>query len=127
MFIQKKIDDGNFSDSAWPAVWPDLTNDSYEDESKLSLRLSAICENYKKYKSKPILESAFLRSMQNDYAKTVFYAYHYFGTDNIKPADLWPKLCRLDKERQDCKPIMLLVDFNTNNSSQCIDYWREDY
>ena len=86
------------------------------------MQLNAICENYEKDKSKPIFESAFLDSMQNDYAKFVYYAYHYFDIDNVKPADCWPKLCRLGKAREDWKPIMLLVDFNTKNFSQCIDY-----
>ena len=28
----------------------------------------------------------------------------------MKPADLWPKLCRLGKEREDWKSIMLLIE-----------------
>ena len=55
----------------------------------------------------PIFESTSLESLQNDYTKFVRYAYHYFDIDNVKPADLWSKLCGLGKEREDWKPIML--------------------
>ena len=92
------------------AVWPDLTNDSNEDEIKLSLQLNAIREIYEKYKSMPIFESTSLESLQNGYTEFVRYAYRYFDIDNVKPADLWPKLCRLGKEKEDWKPIMLLIE-----------------
>ena len=91
------------------AVWPDLTNDSDEDEVKLSLQLNAIHEIYEKYKSMPIFESTSLESLQNGYTEFVCYAYCYFDIDNVKPADLWPKLW-LGKEREDWKPIMLLIE-----------------
>ena len=38
------------------------------------------------------------------------YAYCYFDVDNVKLADFWPKLYRLGKEREDWKPIMLLIE-----------------
>ena len=91
-------------------VWPALTNDSDEDEIKLSLQLNTICEINEKYKSMPIFESTSLESLQNGYTKFVHFAYHYFDIDNVKPADLWPKLCRLGKEREDWKSIMLLIE-----------------
>ena len=83
------------------AVWPDLTKDSDEDEIKLSLQLNKICEIYEKYKSMPIFELTSLESLQNGYTEFVCYAHHYFDIDNVKPEDLWPKLCRLGKERED--------------------------
>ena len=61
-----------------------------------------------KYKSMPIFESTSLESLQNGYTEFVHYAYRYFDIDNVKPVDFWPKLCRLGKEREDWKPIMLL-------------------
>ena len=51
------------------AVWPDLANDSNEDETKLSLQLNTIRETYEKYKSMPIFESTSLESLQNGYTK----------------------------------------------------------
>ena len=92
------------------AVWPDLTKDSDEDEIKLSLQLNAIHEIYENYKSMPIFESVSLEPLQNGYTEFVGFAYRYFDIDNVKPADLWPKLCRLGKEREDWKPIMLLIE-----------------
>ena len=80
---------------------PDLTKGSDEDEIKLSLQLNVIREIYEKYKSMPILESTSLESLQNGYNEFVRYSYRYFDIDNVKPADLWPKLCRLGKERED--------------------------
>ena len=58
----------------------------------------------------PIFESTSLESLQNGYTEFVRYAYRYFDIDNVKPADLWPKLCRLGKEREDWKSIMLLIE-----------------
>ena len=92
------------------AVWPDLINNSNEDEIKLSLQLKAICEIYKKYKSMPIFESTSLESLPDCYTKFLRYPYLYFDTDNVKPTDLLPKLCILRKEREDWKPIMLLIE-----------------
>ena len=92
------------------AVCPDLTSDSDEDEIKLSLQLNVIREIYEKYKSIPIFESISLESLQNGYTEFVRYAYRYFDIDNVKPADLWHKLCRSGKEREDWKPIMLLIE-----------------
>ena len=57
----------------------------------------------------PVFESTSLESLQNGYTEFVRYSYHYFGIDNMKPADLWPKLCKLGKEREDWKPILLLI------------------
>ena len=51
------------------AVWPDLANDSNEDETKLSMQLNTICGTYEKYKSMPIFESTSLESLQNGYTK----------------------------------------------------------
>ena len=58
----------------------------------------------------PTFESTSVESLQNGYTEFVSYAYHYFDINNVKPADLWPKLCRLGKEREDWKPIMLLIE-----------------
>ena len=57
----------------------------------------------------PIFESTSLEPLQNGYTKFVHYAYRYFDIDNVKPAVLWPELCRLGKERKDWKSIMLLI------------------
>ena len=57
----------------------------------------------------PIFKSTSLESLQNGYTKFESYAYHYFDINNVKPADLWPKLCRLGKERENWKPIILLI------------------
>ena len=58
----------------------------------------------------PIFESTSFESLQNGYTEFVRYAYRYFHINIVKPADLWPKLCRLDKEREDWTPIMLLIE-----------------
>ena len=92
------------------AVWPDLTKDSNEDEIKLSLQLNAIREIYEKYKSVSLFKSTSLQSLQKGYIEFVCYAYHYFDINNVKPADLWPKLRRLGKEREDWKSIILLIE-----------------
>ena len=70
------------------AVWPKLTNDSNEDEIKLSLQLNGICEIYEKYKSMPIFESTSLEFLQNGYTEFVCYSYCYFDIGNVKPVDL---------------------------------------
>ena len=74
---------------------------SDEDQIKLSMQLNPILEIYEKYKSMPTFESTFLESFQNGYNEFVRYAYRYFDIDHVKPADLWTKLCRLVKERED--------------------------
>ena len=56
----------------------------------------------------PRFKSASLESLKSYYTEFVHYAYCYFDIDNVKSADLWPKLCRLGQEREDWKPIMLL-------------------
>ena len=91
------------------AVWPDLRNKINEDETKLKLQLNTICEIYETYKSIPIFTSTSLESLQNGYTEFVRYRYHYFDIDIVKPADLWPELCGLRKEREDWKPIILLI------------------
>ena len=91
-------------------IWPDLANSSNEDEIKLSLQLNTTHEINEKYKSMPIIESASLESMQSGFTKFVHYPYLYFDINNMKPVDLWSKLCTLGKEREDWKPIMLLIE-----------------
>ena len=91
-------------------IWPDLANSSNENEIKLSLQLNTTHEIYEKYKSMPIFESASLESMQSGFTEFVHYAYLYFDINNVKPVDLWPKLCKLGKEREDWKPIVLLIE-----------------
>ena len=58
----------------------------------------------------PMFASTSLESLQNGYTEFVRYAYRYFDIDNVKTADLWHKLCRLGKEREEWKPIMLLIE-----------------
>ena len=59
-----------------------------------------------------IFESTSLESLQNGYTEFVRYVYRYFDINNVKPADFWPKLWRLGKEREDWKSIMLLIELS---------------
>ena len=58
----------------------------------------------------PIFKSTSLESLKNGYTECVCYTYHYFDINNVKLANLLCKLCRLGKEREDWKPIMLLIE-----------------
>ena len=53
-----------------------------------------------------------LEFLQNGHIKFVRNGYRYFDINNVKPANLLPKLCRLGKEREDWKPILLLIELS---------------
>ena len=51
-----------------------------------------------------------LNSLIVGYVDIVHYAYRYFNIDSTDPMKLWSKLCKLGKEKESWKDILLLIE-----------------
>ena len=92
------------------AVWPSLTKDESEDDQILSVQLAAINNLFERFQTMPVFKSITRDSLQTGFVDVVWYAYRYFGIENIKPMSLWSKICTLGKDRQSWHDIMILIE-----------------